>query len=120
MRRILIAAAVAAGMTMATSSAMAQGGFYSSSRGIVDSSAIVQVGRRPVYRGGYYRSPRYYRGGNYYRVPSYYRGRGYYRGPTYYRGRSYYRSPYYYGGRGYYNRSGFRVRTPGFSFGIGF
>ncbi|MEX1041383.1 MAG: hypothetical protein WDZ51_12165 [Pirellulaceae bacterium] len=116
MRRILIAAAVVAGMTMATSSAMAQGRYYGGTRGVYRSPVTVQVGRRPYYRSyrpsysnyrsGYYRSSRYY-------SPRYYNSRSY-------RGRSYYRSPSYYRGGRYYNRSGFGIRTPGFSFGIGF
>jgi len=106
MKRMLIAAAVVAGMTIATSSAMAQGRYYGGPRGVYRAPVAVQVGRRPYYRGvqPQFRS---YRGG-YYRGPNVYRNRGYYRGPGVYRG------------PGFYNRPGIGLRGPGISFGIGF
>jgi len=114
MKRALIAAAVVVGMTIATSSAMAQGRYYGGPRGFNTAPIGVQVARRSYaqpygnFRSGYYRSSNAYR------------GRGYYRSPNVYRSRSYYRSPGIYGGRSYYNRGGYGFPTRGFSLGIGF
>lgn len=118
MRRLLIAAAVVAGMTIATSTAMAQGRYYGgpSRVGVYGPGVVVQSSRQ-------YRAPsRYYRSGRpYYRDSRVYRSRAGYRSPSVYRGRGGYRNPSVYRGRGYYQRRpGMGVQAPGFSIGIGF
>lgn len=123
MKRALIAAAVVVGMTVATSSAMAQGRYIGGPRGVYRAPIGVQVGRQPVYRNyrsGYYRGPSAYRGRSLYRSPGIYGSRSFYRSPGVYGGRGFYGSRSMYRGGGFYGGPGFGMPARGFSLGIGF
>jgi hypothetical protein len=107
MRRLLIAAAVVAGMSIASSTAMAQGRYSGTYRTMYRPPVTTEV-----YRG-YYRAPAV----QYYTSPrsQYVIPRSNYR-PTYRIGYPGSRQGYYY----YGPRAGFGAPRPGFSIGIGF